>query len=121
MTIKDMCIEIHNNAVVKGFWETFNMAEKLMLIVSELSEAMEADRKNKRMGNSISGVNGCIKDNDFKKAFLVNVKDTFEDELADVCIRIFDLAQKMDIDLESHIRAKMRYNSTREFKHNKKY
>ena len=121
MTIKELSIIIHNTAINNGFWETFNLPEKLMLIVSEVSEAMEADREGRRMGASILGVNGWTKDGDFKESFLTNVKDTLEDELADACIRIFDLAEKMNIDLEEHIRAKMRYNAMREFKHGKKY
>ena len=111
MTIKELCKEIHKNAISKGFWETFNMAEKLMLIVSEITEAMEADRKNKRMGSDIKNCHCFEKGAYFKRWFLEDVKDTFEDELADTCIRIFDLAQKMDMDLENHIIAKMRYNN----------
>jgi NTP pyrophosphatase (non-canonical NTP hydrolase) len=49
------------------------------------------------------------------------VKDTFEDELADAAIRIFDLAHSKGIDLQKHIEAKMRYNATREHMHGKKY
>jgi NTP pyrophosphatase (non-canonical NTP hydrolase) len=49
------------------------------------------------------------------------VKDTFQDELADVMIRVMDLAAHKDIDLEIHIAAKMRYNSLREYKHEKRY
>jgi len=50
-TINELSKEVHQNAVDKGWWEdkeSFNVAEKLMLIVSEVSEAMEADRKGKR-------------------------------------------------------------------------
>ena len=110
MNIKDLCKEIHSNAIKKGFWETFNLGEKLMLIVSEVSEALEADRNSKRTKGSIQAVNGWISDDDFKKAFSLRVKDTLEDEFADICIRVFDLVGKMEIDLEQHIQAKMRYN-----------
>jgi len=38
--------EIHKNAVDKGFWEKpVEVGTSLMLIVSELGEALEADRK----------------------------------------------------------------------------
>lgn len=60
-------------------------------------------------------------DDKFKRAFVSTVKDTFEDELADVMIRVMDLAAFKGIDLEAHIKAKMRYNSLREHKHGKKY
>lgn len=48
--------------------------------------------------------------------------DVFEFELADIMIRVMDLAEYKGIDLEKHIELKMRYNSQREYKHgNKKY
>jgi NTP pyrophosphatase (non-canonical NTP hydrolase) len=53
--------------------------------------------------------------------FAKDVKDTFEDELADAVIRIADLCGYLNIDLESHIKAKMRYNETRPHKHGKEY
>lgn len=94
-----------------------------MLIVSELSEALEADRKGKFCKTEICNIVGLNESDDilFKEVFEDLVKDTFQDELADATIRIFDLAYKMGIDLESYIIVKMRYNSLREFKHGKKY
>ena len=56
-----------------------------------------------------------------KNEFEKSVKNTFEDELADIMIRVMDLAAFKGIDLESHIKAKMRYNAMREHKHGKKY
>ena len=53
--------------------------------------------------------------------FRNNVKSSFEDELADVAIRLFDLCGGLDIDLHNHIQLKMAYNSTREHKHGKKF
>jgi NTP pyrophosphatase (non-canonical NTP hydrolase) len=119
--IKETMKEVHKNAIDKGLWETFNLPRVLMLIVSEVTEAMEADRDGRRTGVSVLGVNGWVDDNDFTDAFKSNVKDTIEDELADICMRVFDLAEKMEIDLEQHIKAKMRYNALRQFKHGKKY
>jgi len=53
--------------------------------------------------------------------FITNIKNTFEDELADVVIRVLDLCAFKKIDIESHIKAKMRYNSSRPHKHGKSY
>lgn len=64
---------------------------------------------------------GWVSDEDFKHSFEDNVKDTFDDELADIMIRVMDLATFKGVDLEQHIKAKMRYNSLREHKHGKKY
>ena len=51
-----------------------------------------------------------------KQFFEENVKDTFEDELADSIIRLLDLSAMLDIDIEFHITQKMRYNKTRGYK-----
>jgi len=134
---------IHHNAVNKNFWECDIIlklmqdkqfhpdhiktvahafrAQKLMLMVSEISEAMEADRKDRYFRESISAVNGWISDQDFVPHFEKAVKDTLEDELADTFIRLLDFAQHSGIDLLAHVQAKHRYNKTRPCKHNKNY
>lgn len=122
MNIRDISKQINDNAIAKGFWDkNFNLSEKLMLVVSEIAEAQEADRTHKYMQYSIAAVNGWVADDDFKIAFEKYVKDTFEDELADAVIRLFDLAFHLRIDLTAHIQAKHRYNKMRPVKHGKKY
>jgi len=114
--------QCHNIAKEKGFWKKQReIGTLLMLIVSELSEALEADRKNKFFNEKIGVVNGWVSDDDFFKHFKKSVKDTFQDEIADTFIRLFDLCGSMEIEIESHIKAKMRYNSLREKMHGKKY
>ena len=108
--------------------------EKLMLIVSELSEALEAHRKGKRadlkafndrlslLNNSHNGILTTeVAQANFEKTFKNQVKDTFEDELADATIRILALSGALGIDLDEHVALKMRYNSGREYKHGKAY
>ncbi len=56
-----------------------------------------------------------------RQEFEVAIKNSFEDELADVMIRVMDLAAFKGIDLEYHIKMKMAYNAMREHKHGKKY
>ena len=120
--INDLAQQIHKNAKSKGFYEEKkNIGEMLCLIHSEVSEALEADRKNKYTTSNIFAVNGWTSDGDFIHSFKENVKDTFEDELTDVIIRVLDLAAFKGINLEEHIKSKMRYNSLREHKHGKKY
>jgi len=93
--------ECHGNAKEKGFWEDErNVGEMLMLVVSELGEAIEAHR---------TGSRGLL------------AKDTFEDELADTAIRLFDMCGGLGIDLEKQIEWKMSFNRTREAKHGKAY
>jgi NTP pyrophosphatase (non-canonical NTP hydrolase) len=122
MTISELSKQIHENARNKGFWDKErNLGEMLMLIVSEVSEAMEADRKNHFFEGDIEMVNKSESKSHFEVVFTNYLKGTFEDELADVCIRIFDLAYSKGINLEAHIQAKMRYNESRPHMHGKKY
>lgn len=122
MDIKEISKQIHDNARAKGFWDNErNMGEMLMLIVSEVAEAMEADRKSLFFEGDIRAVKNTESHSDFQVEFQHHVKGTFEDELADICIRVFDLAHSRGIDLEAHIRTKMRYNATRPHMHGKKY
>jgi len=138
--INELSTEIYENAKSKGFHDDDykkNIGEMLCLIHSEVSEALEADRKD-RFTKTLSIKDGVSEDSkipmsgagwalsksdneEFKKEFTYYVKDTFEDELADIMIRVMDLAAFKGIDLEAHIKAKMRYNSLREYKHGKKY
>lgn len=121
--------EIHNNNVEKGFWEdkeTKNVGEVLMLCVSELSEALEAHRKNKfanaeQFKQIMHGYTVADSPITFQETFQRDIKDSFEDEIADTVIRLFDLSEGFGIDLEFHIRQKIDYNKTRPFKHNKAY
>ena len=93
--------QCHELAREKGFWDKErNVGEMLMLIVSELGEAIEAHRKDE-LG--------------------LEKKDTFEDELADTAIRLFDLCGGLGIDLEKQIAWKMSFNQTRAPKHGKNY
>jgi NTP pyrophosphatase (non-canonical NTP hydrolase) len=125
MEINTLSKVIHANAVAKGFYEegtapgAFNVSEKLMLVVSELAEAQEADRIDRHSDYK------ALADDDqeigFMHAFEKHVKNTYEDELADTVIRVLDLAAAQGIDLEKAIALKMRYNETRPHKHGKKY
>lgn len=99
-----------------------NTAEKLALIHSEVSEALEADRNGRYFQGNTKGIEGWTSEEDFKNAYIEHCKGTFEEELADIVIRVLDLAELKGINLEWHITAKMRYNKTRAFQHGgKKY
>jgi len=91
------CFEIADE---HGFWDrdsngqpTRNIGEGLMLISSELGEAMEAYRESDLEG--------------------------LEEELADAIIRIFDLSWGMKLNIEKRIMDKIEYNKTRPDLHNK--
>lgn len=120
---------IHKGNKERGFWdEKRNIGEMLMLVVSELGEAMEALRKDRRA--DVAGYEGwlaliepSLESAAFPEAeaFKLTMKDTFEDEIADAVIRLLDMAAGLGIDLELHIRAKLQYNDTRPYKHGKKF
>lgn len=123
LTLNELGKRAFENAKAKGFHENpLNIPTRLMLIVSEISEAMEADRKNKHADLVTYGEKrdrvGEAENMDLFQAY---VKDTFEDELADAVIRVVELAASMGIDLDTHVEMKMRYNATREYKHGKRY
>lgn len=117
--------EIHECNKLRGFEvEKENVGQTLMLVVSELAEAMEADRKGRHADLNTMTINGTDKlesNSIFKNVFEQYVKDTFEDEIADTMIRLFDLCGAFNIDIEKHIEYKLRYNSLRGFKHGKRY
>ena len=128
MTINELVKAAHDNSVAHGFYgedgkDKRNIGEMLMLIVSELGEALEADRVNKHTGPNVAQgfIDDPCRDHYWKADFEELVKDGFEDEIADTLIRLGDLCGYLGIDIDSHIRAKMAYNATREKLHGKKY
>lgn len=94
----------HAIATAHGFHEKeYSDETYLMLIITEISEAVNADRKDKH-GN-IEGWLDWIKkfpnqnEENFIPDFEYYIKDSVEDELADVAIRILDFAGEKKIDL----------------------
>jgi len=129
--INQLSKDIHEINKKNGFYEDEkNIGEMLMLIVTEVAEACESDRVGNHCdlhepydqdGSTTYQDIQHEDDMTFEHLFKLDVKDTFEDELADIMIRVMDLSAFKGIDLESHIKAKMRFNSLREYKHGKKY
>jgi NTP pyrophosphatase (non-canonical NTP hydrolase) len=119
------------NAKKKGFYDKpIEVGTKLMLCVSELSGALEAHRKNRyanmcgleHFEKYVDGENPQTIDSGvWNIAFQDNIKDTFEDEIADTIMRLLDLCGYLKIDIEKHIRWKIRYNESRPYKHGKQY
>jgi NTP pyrophosphatase (non-canonical NTP hydrolase) len=147
-TLNQLRDEIHANAVKHGFYDneinafakacnldigaealqhTF-FAQKIALIHSELSEALEADRSGRLSDmtrfEDLSS-NPVNPTSNPRHVYVFNfdlcIKNTVEDELADTIIRILDLCGHMGIDIEKHIELKMKYNELREYKHGKNY
>lgn len=93
----------HGNAVAAGWWTDLktgeplqrNKGELLMLMVSELAEAMEGVRKSK-MDDHLPH------------------RPSVEVELADALIRIFDFSGAYGLDLAGAYEEKLAYNQSRQ-------
>lgn len=98
-------------AVAHG-WHEENLSDEhfLCLVISELMEAVEADRKekhanmnkfNQKMDYFLYELQlyGESYDIAYREMFEDHIKDTVEDELADACIRLLDLAGLRKTDL----------------------
>ena len=94
MSLNELCNYCHSIAKEKGFWEKErNVGEALMLIVTELAEAMEGYRHQDEAN--------------------------FKEELADAFIRLLDLCGGLNIDIASEIAKKSEKNKARPYKHGK--
>lgn len=126
MLINELVKEAHANAVNKGFWEEEkSFGEQVVLMHSELSEAIEEFRNGKGIAEIYTkckmeeiknvGQGGC----GVCKNCALNKPEGIPVELADTVIRIFDTCGRYGIDLEQAIATKMKYNEGRPHKHGK--
>lgn len=102
--LDDLAVDLHKNAVVKGFWPEVEdvddvfVAKQLMMIVSEVVEAMEAIRKDKG-------------------------EEEITKEFADILIRTLDLYAGLvesgytRLSLDHILKEKAEFNKTRPEKH----
>ena len=102
-TLKAFIADVNANANAHGFWEGSNKGEKIALMHSELSEALEAIRK---------GSPADEKCPEFSNEVV---------ELADCVIRIFDYCGQFDLDIVGALSAKHAYNKNRPHKHGKQF
>ena len=109
MTRNEFAFKAHTNAVAKGFHSVKQSNEHcLMLIITEISEFVQADRDGEWCGSSLAmykdltdqntparAANGSWVDN-----FKVWIGKCAEVELADIAIRLADLAGLLGLDFE---------------------
>lgn len=98
-TLRDEAFKI---ACDHGFHDTELSNEHcLMLVITELSEAVEADRKGRRFTDEDkTEYLKCQKDKFYMYAYENYIKGTVEEELADAAIRLLDLAGLRKVDVK---------------------
>lgn len=113
--LQDLVTEAFAEAVANGFSEHPDKKTAMVLVIGELSELVDADRKEHTAyrnlnvlarveKESVIQVQERImswKDKRFKSFFEDNVKDTMEDEIADTVIRICNYLGSLGYEMES--------------------
>ena len=90
---------VHANAVEHGWWEEDRGTEPLLLMHTEISEAVEALREGNPESKKIPGHSHVA------------------EELADVVIRVLDYCGKHNINIGAAITAKHEFNRSRPYRH----
>lgn len=95
---KSLIERAYGCACAHGFHEEdLSVEHYLMLVLSEIGEAVEADRKGKSV--DFCGIKKCMQGSvDFSSMFSTFIKDSLPDELADVCIRLYDMCGALCIE-----------------------
>ncbi len=110
--VKEWVERAYNNAVKHGWHEEKKpTAHWVMMISTEVTEAVQADRKGRWMDDLDKSGLDCVIANDHhgglvEKFYGEHIEGTVESELADICIRLFDFMGLM----KAKVREKYEYS-----------
>ncbi len=94
----DFISRAYKTACEHGFHDkSLSVGHCMMLVLSEIGEAVEADRNGCSLRGDLGMFEDAFRTRPFIYCFNDYVKDTVEDELADVCIRLFDMCGVFDV------------------------
>lgn len=114
---KELQNQAYNNAIQHGFYEeenaVFNIFHAIVGRDSNLAKRLEIDMLLARLGLIASEVGEAV------RAVQHDDMNNLQEELADICIRIFDLCGWQNFDLGTAIQKKMEQNKNRPYKHGK--
>ncbi len=111
-SLDDWGHEVHHIALEHGWWDLYmlptagmaltvdQVLAKLALVTSEVSETVEA-----------------VRNGEPHLEFRDGKPEGIGSELADVVIRVMDLCEALDIDLQRCMHEKVKYNASRPFRH----
>lgn len=109
--LEELSQRIHETNKAAGWWDIPRpRVQTAWLVITELAEATEAERAGKyadleTFEAEYTRMVAQWKDKDkteqacFKSSFLSNIKDTFEDEIADAVIRLLDFGASEGVKL----------------------
>jgi len=117
LTFDEAQKQAYKIAVEHGWWEKpRDIPELLMLMVTELAEAMEHYRKPFSPAEDHTWQE--YRNYPSEHYYTLDGKpDGFYIELADIIIRILDLCGHDHVDIGELVRLKMEYNRTRPYRH----
>lgn len=132
--LSELAQHIHQTAVEHGWWvegTNRNVGETMMLMVTEIAEAMEEWREGNppiyfKKGSRIAMDSATLRAEDPSYKAVERAEDEVDStwkpegeaiELADCIIRILDYAHSRGIDMDKAVAIKMAYNDTRPYRH----
>lgn len=99
--LNELTEAVHANALKHGWWENKPSTEHcLMLVITEVAELVEADRKGNEAGygTKLLVEQDLEAGESFNDVFVSHIKNTVEDEFADIAIRLLDLSGALGVD-----------------------